>query len=75
MKIKKTKFKGLNVVQGISFYDNRGFFREIFKEKLLKKYKPIFWCISKSKKGVLRGLHLQKKNKQAKFISVLKGKF
>ena len=74
MKIKKTKFKGLNVVQGISFYDNRGFFREIFKEKLLKKYKPIFWCISKSKKGVLRGLHLQKKNKQAKFISVLKGK-
>ena len=74
MKILKTKFKGLRIVYGITYYDNRGFFREIYRGKLFSKYKPIFWCISKSKKDVLRGLHLQKKNSQAKFVSVLKGK-
>jgi dTDP-4-dehydrorhamnose 3,5-epimerase len=30
--------------------------------------------MSKSKKNVLRGLHLQKKNQQEKFVSVVKGK-
>ena len=74
MKLKNTKFKGLKLVTGINFYDSRGLFREVYKAKLLKKYKPIFWCVSKSKKNVLRGLHLQKKNSQGKFVSVLKGK-
>ena len=74
MKIKKTKFKGLKVVKGKIFYDNRGFFKEIFKKKKFKGHNPIFWCMSKSKKNVLRGLHLQTKNIQEKFISVIKGK-
>lgn len=74
MKLKNTKFKDLKIVNGINFYDQRGFFREIYKAKLFNKYKPIFWCVSKSKKNVLRGLHIQKKNKQGKFVSVLKGK-
>ena len=74
MKIINTKFKGLKILSGKTFYDERGFFREVFKNKLIKNYKPLFWCTSKSKKNVLRGLHLQKKNSQAKFISVLKGK-
>jgi dTDP-4-dehydrorhamnose 3,5-epimerase len=73
MKIISTKFQGLKVVEGQIFFDKRGLFREIFKNKLFKNYKPIFWCLSKSKKNVLRGLHLQKKNSQGKFISVLKG--
>jgi dTDP-4-dehydrorhamnose 3,5-epimerase len=73
MKLKETKFKGLKVATGVNFYDNRGFFREVFRAKLFKAYKPIFWCVSKSKKNVLRGLHLQKKNSQGKFVSVLKG--
>ena len=74
MKIVQTKFKGLCIVNGFSFYDKRGFFREIYKNSLFKKYKPVFWCVSKSKKNVLRGLHLQKKKSQAKFVSVLRGK-
>ena len=74
MKITETKFKGLKVFSGTTFNDKRGFFREIYKEKIFNSYKPIFWCISKSKKNVLRGLHLQKKKSQAKFVSVLKGK-
>ena len=33
-----------------------------------------FQIISKSKKNVLRGLHMQKKNQQGKYLSVIKGK-
>ena len=74
MKIFGTKFKGLKVVKGINHYDNRGYFREIFKNKLFKNKKFVFWCMSKSKKNVIRGLHLQKKLQQEKFVSVVKGK-
>ena len=62
MNIKNTKFKGLKIINGKVFFDNRGFFREIFKKNLLKRHKPIFWCLSKSKKNVLRGIHIQTKN-------------
>ena len=50
MKIKNTPLKDLKIIQGISFYDSRGFFREVYKNNLLKKSKPLFWCLSKSKK-------------------------
>ena len=73
MKYQNTKFKDLKVYHGIKFDDNRGYFREVFKEKFLKK-KLIFWCMSKSKKNVLRGMHLQTKKPQDKFVSVVKGK-
>ena len=74
MKIKNTKFKGLKIIKGVNHYDKRGYFREVFINKIFKNKKFIFWCLSKSKKSVVRGLHLQKKNSQAKFVSVLKGK-
>ena len=74
MKIIKTKFKDLKIVSGSIFHDKRGFFREVYKRKLFKNYNPIFWCLSKSKKNVIRGLHLQVNNRQAKFVSVIKGK-
>ena len=73
MKIIKTKFKGLLVFESINFYDNRGYFREVLIEKLIKK-KFKFTVISSSKKNVLRGLHMQKKFPQGKYISVIKGK-
>ncbi len=74
MKIKKTKFSGLNIIEGIKFNDDRGYFREIYLKKIFKNKNFIFWCMSKSKKNVLRGLHLQTNNTQEKFISVIKGK-
>ena len=73
MKYQNTKFKDLKVYHGIKFDDTRGYFREVFKEKFLRK-KLIFWCMSKSKKNVLRGMHLQTKKPQDKFVSVVKGK-
>ncbi len=74
MIIKKTSLKDLKVIKGKIHYDNRGFFKEIFKKEKLKYHKPVFWCMSKSKKNVLRGLHLQTKKSQEKFVTVVKGK-
>ena len=73
MKIIRTKFEKLLVFQGINFLDKRGEFRELIIEKKLKD-KIVFTVCSKSKKNVLRGLHMQTKKMQGKFISVIKGK-
>ena len=69
----KTNFKGLFIIQNKTFKDKRGYFKEILKEKEIKKKLP-FTVMSFSKKNVIRGLHLQRINSQAKYISVLKGK-
>ena len=71
--IKKTKFKDLILVKNKSFKDRRGYFKELLLEKNLKKKFP-FLVMSFSKKNVIRGLHLQTRNSQGKFISVIKGK-
>ena len=73
MKHIKTKIKDLFILKGKLFYDQRGYLREAFKKKLISK-NLIFAIISKSKKNVLRGLHMQKKNPQDKYLLVLKGK-
>lgn len=73
MIIKKTKFKDLKIFKSKVFNDKRGYFREIFKEKFFKNKKFLFTCSSLSKKNVLRGLHLQTKFSQGKYISVVKG--
>ena len=74
MKIISTRFHGLKKIKGINYSDKRGYFREIFKNNFFKNKKLIFCCVSKSKKNVLRGFHLQKKLQQDKLISVIKGK-
>ena len=73
MKIIKTKIKDLLVFESVNFYDNRGYFREVLLEKIIKK-RFKFTVISSSKRNVLRGLHMQKKFPQGKYISVIKGK-
>ena len=73
MKKIKTPLKDLYIFQGKKFSDNRGFLREVTYEKYLNK-KLIFTIVSKSKKNVLRGLHMQTKKMQGKYVSVLKGR-
>ncbi len=73
MKITKTKFQDLLLFNSKNFYDSRGYFREVLIEKIVKK-RFKFTVVSKSKKNVVRGLHMQKKFQQGKYISVLKGK-
>jgi dTDP-4-dehydrorhamnose 3,5-epimerase len=72
IKVYKTKFKGLLILKGKKYKDNRGYLREMLREeKIGEKFK--FQILSKSKKNVLRGLHFQLKKPQAKHISVIKG--
>ena len=73
MKTLKTKFKDMIICQTENFYDHRGYFRELSIEKKIKK-KLIFTVLSNSKINVLRGMHVQKKNQQGKYVSVIKGK-
>jgi len=73
MKLIKTKFKDLIVFRSKNYYDKRGLFRELSLKKFIKK-QLLFTVVSKSKKNVLRGLHMQKKFQQGKYISVVKGK-
>ena len=73
MQIIKTKFKGLLVYKRPSYKDSRGYFRELFLEKILKK-KFVFDYFSLSKKNVMRGIHIQLIKPQGKLITVLSGK-
>ncbi len=73
MQIIKTSFQGLLIWERSSYKDNRGYFRELFLKKKIKK-DYIFDYLSLSKKNVVRGLHLQLNNPQGKLITVLNGK-
>jgi len=73
MKIVKTKIKDLLILKTNLYEDRRGFFKEVYRKKILNK-NFIFDCISFSKKNTLRGLHLQLKKSQAKLITVAHGK-
>ena len=69
----KTKFDGLILVKNKKFNDLRGYFKELIVEKKLKVKFP-FQVMSFSKKNIIRGLHIQTKNPQGKFVTVIKGK-
>jgi len=73
MKKIKTKLKDLFVIKGDKFSDKRGYFRELLIEKLIKK-RLIFHVVSSTKKNFLRGMHLQRKKGQGKYLSVIKGR-
>lgn len=73
MKISKTNFNDLILIKNNKFIDKRGFFKEIIRENEINKKFP-FLVMSHSKKNVIRGLHIQTKNSQGKFVSVIKGK-
>ena len=70
---KKTKINGLIILKTKIFRDYRGSLKEVFQKKILNK-DFVFDVMSKSKKKVLRGLHIQTKDAQAKLITVTHGK-
>ena len=73
----KTEIEGLYIIEPKIFGDNRGYFFESYNEAEFKanglNYKFVQDNESKSKKGVLRGLHFQKTYPQAKLVRVLDG--
>ena len=68
----KTKIKDLVIFKKKLYKDKRGYFVELLREEKIKQKFP-FVVMSFSKKNVLRGLHIQTKNAQGKYISVIKG--
>jgi dTDP-4-dehydrorhamnose 3,5-epimerase len=72
MKRIKTKFKNLDICHEQKFNDTRGNLRETFKQSVIRR-NIAFSITSKSKKNILRGLHVQTRNTQDKYIIVLKG--
>lgn len=73
----KTGIEGLVVVEPKVFGDNRGYFMETYNYNDFKTAGLDMVFVqdnqSKSKKGVLRGLHFQKKNPQGKLVRVVSG--
>lgn len=74
MKLINTKIQGLKLIKSNVFKDNRGFLKETYRKTLLNKIDFPFDVMSFSKKNVLRGMHFQSKNSQAKIITVTQGK-
>uniref|UniRef100_UPI0030EE8408 dTDP-4-dehydrorhamnose 3,5-epimerase n=1 Tax=Rhodohalobacter sp. 8-1 TaxID=3131972 RepID=UPI0030EE8408 len=78
LEVIKEPIPGLLIIKPKVFEDERGFFMETWQKKLYKEIgiKDDFvqdnW--SRSYKGVLRGLHFQKKHPQGKLVSVRSGK-
>lgn len=80
MILKETILKGCYVIDPVLFDDNRGLFFESFNKRAFQDETGIDIDfvqnnISVSKKGVIRGLHMQKGDfAQAKLVQVLKGR-
>ena len=76
-KLIETDIKDLFIIEPTTFEDERGFFMESYNEDefydLGLYYDFIQDNHSKSKKGVLRGLHFQRNFPQAKLVRVTKG--
>lgn len=73
----KTKIEGLLIIEPAVFEDDRGFFMETYNFSDFESNGLNFNFVqdnhSKSKKGVLRGLHFQIKHPQGKLVRVIKG--
>lgn len=73
----ETSIDGVCIIEPSVFGDNRGYFMETYSkaefEEIGLHYDFVQDNQSKSNKGVLRGLHFQKENTQAKLVRVLKG--
>ena len=73
----ETSIEGVYVIEPTVFGDERGYFMETYSETEFAEIginnKFVQDNQSKSRKGVLRGLHFQKQNSQAKLVRVIKG--
>ncbi|MBI2596180.1 dTDP-4-dehydrorhamnose 3,5-epimerase [Candidatus Daviesbacteria bacterium] len=72
--IKETELNGVFIIARPTFEDERGFFRESFRKRDLDKrlgyeFNPVQSNHSRSKKGVLRGIHVAPWHKLATVIS------
>lgn len=79
MKLSKTPIEGLFLIEPKVFGDSRGFFFESWNERVFQELigRPVRFVQdnhSRSGKGVLRGLHYQRRQAQGKLVRVTAGK-
>ena len=79
MKVIDTKIPDVKIIEPTVFGDERGFFIETWQQKKFEEFvtgKPTQFVQdnhSRSKKGILRGLHFQTENTQGKLVRVVSG--
>ena len=77
IKVTETEIEGLYVIEPTVFGDERGYFMETYNQNDMKAAGLDMVLVqdnqSASKKGVLRGLHFQKKYPQGKLVRVISG--
>ncbi|MEZ9652835.1 dTDP-4-dehydrorhamnose 3,5-epimerase [Vibrio lentus] len=79
MKVIDTKIPDVKIIEPSVFGDERGFFMETWNQNKFEEFvtgKPTQFLQdnhSKSKKGILRGLHYQTENTQGKLVRVVSG--
>lgn len=77
MKVIETKLPGVLIIEPKVFGDTRGFFKETFQAQRYREagieYDFVQDNHSRSKKGVLRGLHFQITKPQGKLVSCSQG--
>ncbi|MGF1872899.1 dTDP-4-dehydrorhamnose 3,5-epimerase [Photobacterium indicum] len=79
MKVIDTNIPDVKIIEPQVFGDERGFFMETWNQKKFEELvtgKPTQFVQdnhSKSKKGILRGLHYQTENTQGKLVRVVSG--
>ncbi len=73
----ETEIKDVYIIKNKLYGDSRGYFTETYKQSAFEEaglnYNFVQDNQSKSKKGVLRGLHFQKSFPQAKLVRVIEG--
>ncbi|WP_089862761.1 dTDP-4-dehydrorhamnose 3,5-epimerase [Halanaerobium salsuginis] len=74
----KTDIEDMYIIETSIFGDDRGYFMETYNKEEFNQAGLTMDFVqdnqSKSKKGVLRGLHFQKEHPQGKLVRVLNGK-
>ncbi len=77
MKFIETKIPDVKIIEPQVFGDDRGFFMETFRTEFFNQHCESRQFVqenhSKSKQGILRGLHFQTVNTQGKLVRVIKG--
>lgn len=73
----ETKIKDLYIIEPKVFGDNRGYFMESYNKKAFEEARLTMEFVqdneSRSKRGVLRGMHFQTKHTQGKLVRVTEG--
>jgi len=77
MKVEKTKFSGVLILNPVVFDDHRGFFMESYNKKAYERIGISCQFVqddhTKSHQRVVRGLHFQKKFPQGKIVRCIQG--